>query len=30
MTLEELLEQITLENLHGEVETGVPVGNEVW
>jgi antitoxin MazE len=29
-TLSELLEQITDENLHTEVGTGQPVGNEAW
>ncbi len=29
-SLEELLSQITPENLHGEIETGKAVGNEVW
>ena len=29
-TLEELLEGITDENLHGEVNWGRPVGKEVW
>ncbi len=29
-TLEELLEGITDENLHGEVDWGRPVGKEVW
>ena len=29
-TLEELVEQITTENRHNEVETGEPVGDEVW
>ena len=29
-TLEELLEGITEENLHGEVDWGPPVGKEVW
>jgi len=29
-TLEELLEGITDENLHGEVDWGRPVGREVW
>lgn len=29
-TLEELLEGVTAENLHGEVDTGPPVGREVW
>ena len=28
--LEELLAQITPENLHGEVDRGVPVGRETW
>lgn len=28
--LEELLEQITPENLHEEIDTGEPVGNEIW
>ena len=28
--LDELLSQITDENMHGEVETGDPVGIEVW
>ncbi len=30
VTLEELLAQITPENLHGEINTGSPVGNEIW
>ena len=30
VTLESLVEQITDENRHGEVETGERVGNEVW
>ncbi len=30
VTLDELLEQITPENLHGEVDWGGPVGNEAW
>jgi len=30
VTLEELLAQITDENLHEEVETGTAVGGEVW
>ncbi|MBK7893462.1 MAG: AbrB/MazE/SpoVT family DNA-binding domain-containing protein [Anaerolineaceae bacterium] len=30
LTLEELLSQITAENLHEEVETGTAVGGEVW
>ena len=29
-SLEELLEGITDDNLHGETETGRPVGREVW
>ncbi len=29
-TLEELLEEITEENRHGEVDTGPAVGGEVW
>ena len=30
LTLEELLAQITDENLHEEVETGTAVGGETW
>ena len=30
LTLESLVEQITDENRHDEVETGTRVGNEVW
>ena len=30
LTLEELLAKATAENLHPEVDTGTPVGNEVW
>jgi antitoxin MazE len=29
-SLDEMLEQITPENLHGEVDTGDPVGRESW
>jgi len=29
-TLRQLLAQVTNENLHDEVETGSPVGGEVW
>ena len=29
-TLEQLLEGITEENIHAEVDTGASVGNEVW
>jgi antitoxin MazE len=30
LTLQALLAQITEENLHQEVDTGMAVGNEVW
>ena len=29
-SLKELLSKIKPENLHGEIETGLPVGKEVW
>lgn len=29
-SLEELLAQVTPDNLHQEIETGLPVGSEVW
>ena len=29
-TLEELLEQVTPENIHGETDWGPPVGRESW
>jgi len=29
-TLEQLLSEVTEDNLHQEIETGAPVGNEVW
>ena len=29
-SLEELLKQITPENIHGETDWGPPVGNEAW
>ena len=29
-SLEELLAEITMDNLHHEVETGPAVGNELW
>jgi antitoxin MazE len=29
-TLAELLEQVTDENLHAEIGTGQPLGNEAW
>ena len=28
--LEELVRKITAKNLHGEVDTGAPVGREIW
>lgn len=28
--LEDLVKQITLKNVHGEVETGTSVGREIW
>ncbi len=28
--LDELLARVTPENLHGEIDTGAPVGNEIW
>ncbi|MFA4837666.1 MAG: AbrB/MazE/SpoVT family DNA-binding domain-containing protein [Dehalococcoidia bacterium] len=28
--LEELLKQVTKDNLHDEVKTGTPVGKEIW
>ena len=28
--LSELLEKVTAKNLHGEVDTGKPIGREVW
>ncbi|MFQ5813305.1 MAG: AbrB/MazE/SpoVT family DNA-binding domain-containing protein [Anaerolineae bacterium] len=30
LTLEQLLAGVAEENLHGEVDTGSPVGKEVW
>ena len=30
LTLEELLQQVTPQNLHHEVDTGPAVGGEVW
>jgi antitoxin component of MazEF toxin-antitoxin module len=30
ITLESLVEQITAENRHAEIETGPAVGKEVW
>ena len=29
-SLEQLVENITRENAHAEIDTGEPVGNEVW
>jgi antitoxin MazE len=29
-TLSGMLEQITAENTHDEIETGVMIGNEIW
>jgi antitoxin MazE len=29
-SLEELLAQVTPDNVHQEIETGLPVGNEAW
>jgi antitoxin MazE len=29
-TLDELLKQITPENIHGETDWGPPVGKEIW
>ena len=29
-TLDELLAGVTPHNLHGEIDTGVPVGQEAW
>ncbi len=30
LTLHELLARVTKRNIHGEVETGAPVGRETW
>jgi antitoxin MazE len=30
LTLKQMLDQITPENMHGEVDWGAPVGKEVW
>lgn len=29
-TLDELLSKVTKKNLHGEIDTGTPVGKEAW
>jgi antitoxin MazE len=29
-TLDQLLDGMTTENMYGEIDTGGPVGNEVW
>jgi len=28
--LEDLVKQITPKNMHGEIDTGTPVGSEIW
>ena len=28
--LEDLVKQITPKNMHGEIDTGTPVGREIW
>ncbi|MGE3976517.1 MAG: AbrB/MazE/SpoVT family DNA-binding domain-containing protein [Nitrospira sp.] len=28
--LEDLVKQITPKNMHGEIDTGIPVGREIW
>ena len=28
--LKDLLEKVTKSNLHNEIDTGTPVGNEIW
>ena len=28
--LEDLIKQITPKNMHGEIDTGIPVGREIW
>ena len=30
LTLDDLLNQVTEENIHQEVDTGTPVGKEIW
>ena len=30
LTLEDLLAQVTEDNLHGEIDTGPAVGREIW
>jgi len=30
LTLDQLLSKVTRKNLHGEVNTGSPMGNEAW
>ncbi len=30
LTLEQLLEGVTEDNIHGEIDIGFPVGKEVW
>jgi antitoxin MazE len=29
-TLDQLLDGMTTENMYGEIDTGEPVGNEIW
>ncbi len=29
-SLEQLLDQVTPENIHGETDVGAPVGKEIW
>ena len=29
-SLDELLEGVSEDNLHGEIDTGIPVGKEIW
>ncbi len=30
LTLDQLLDEVTEENIHNEVDTGSPIGNEIW
>jgi len=30
LSLEDLLSRVTADNIHKEIDTGVPVGKEVW
>lgn len=29
-SLDEMLESVTPDNLHGEIDTGAPLGREIW